>query len=140
MKKIIIILCLLVTIFIVINLSATSQETESVLYLLEKNTWIVQGVIGINISYKYESNHQISYVDGRPGRPFEFYLSNERDSVFNFDRKSGIENGRYIITRMIREEFDERPRPITILEIIEISDNRLLLKSQNNSLIEYKAE
>ena len=41
---------------------------------------------------------------------------------------------------MIRDKNDHRPRPITVLEIVEISNDRLVLKNKNDVLIKLKAE
>ena len=122
------------------NIFVYGQNSETVMSKLQKKVWVLQNSGDAKITEKYVSNHIFYTVNGKQSRKAEFYLSNQKDTVYNSDKKESEVNGKYIISRIVRDESDKRPKPITILEIIEISDNRLLLKNLNNSLIEYKAE
>ncbi len=137
MKKTIIFLSL-ITLLCLLTFSGSGQKNQSTLKILKKHTWVLQGINGVKVTYTYKSNHEISYWDGKPGRPFEFYLSNSKDEVFN--KKNRTKNGKYIITRIIRKKGNYGPKPTNWVEIVKIDDENLVLKSRNNSMLKFKSE
>ncbi len=130
-SNLIILLCLL-------TFSVLGQKNQSALKILKKHTWVLQGIKSVKITFDYKSNLEISSIDEKPGRPFEFYLSNSKDTVFN--KKNRSKNGKYIITKMIRKKKDRRPRPVSWVEIVKIDDENLVLQSRNNSVLKLKSE
>ncbi len=61
----------------------------------------------------------------------EFYLSNTINNEFQIEKVGNLSNGNYLIIRAKRTPDDTRPKPISVMEIIELSREKLILKNVN---------
>jgi hypothetical protein len=130
-------------ILVILSLTSTlamAQQHEFVLSKLQNKTWIMQGTTDKTIEESFTKGNIICKYNGKHVGTFEFYLSDSKDTIFDSSKKNKVENGRYIISRMVRDKSDKRPTPVSILEIIELTDEKMVLKNENNVLLEYKVQ
>ena len=101
----------------------------------------MQGLTNKTYEEKYVKNHVTSYLDGKHFVTFEFYLSDSIVTAFDPNKEGMIDDGRYIISRMVRDKDDKRPTPLLVMEIIALEENMMILKNiKTNIIIEYKAK
>ncbi len=61
----------------------------------------------------------------------EYYLSNNINNEFQIEKVARFSNGNYLIIRAKRTSEDTRPKPISVMEIVELSNERLVLRNVN---------
>jgi hypothetical protein len=72
----------------------------------------------------------------------EFYLSNNINNEFQIEKVGRFSSGNYLIIRAKRTSEDTRPKPISVMEIIELTNERLVLRNVNKPelpLVVFKA-
>ena len=111
-----------ITFFSIVGLS---QDKKSDIEKLKSNTWMYQGLKDCKDMY---SNKTIRHIAGDYVVKDKFYLSDSIDSIF-VEKKVGTKsNGKYIHTIAMRDKNDKRPSPLSVFEIIVLTDEKLSLK------------
>jgi len=124
--------------------SGAAQDKESTLGKLKANRWHMQGVTDIAVSTKYGNKRIKQYYKEEKFKftlSSEYYLSNTLDKEFNSSKVGKTFEGKYIIRRVARKKYDNRPKPVLVLEIIQLNENWLILRNvKHKHLLKYKAE
>ena len=111
-----------ITFFSIVGLS---QDKKSDIEKLKSNTWMYQGLKDCKDIYP---NNTIRHIAGDYVVKDKFYLSDSIDSIF-VEKKVGTKsNGKYIHTIAMRDKNDKRPSPLSVFEIIVLTDEKLSLK------------
>ncbi|MGV8090410.1 MAG: hypothetical protein AB2L24_00910 [Mangrovibacterium sp.] len=139
-------LCLLSIIGISV-ISVYAQKENTVLDKLQGKKWFMATAMdGDKIvnwtESKYEKDKVLYYFNGQLFGMGEYYLSDSIVTVFDQNKVGKVINGRYIVSRILRDKTDTRPTPIGVLEIVELGSDKMVVKNNNqpNVLLEYKAK
>ena len=118
----IIIVCLLLNFICFAGIYA--QQVKNTMSLLTQNEWTIvhnlgktDSVVSVLNFTQAEYTQRNSYHESQMGFTAKYYLSNQPETIFDYDKVGKISNGRYIITL--------NKDSIIIREIIKISDTEL---------------
>ena len=140
MKNLINFSFLLFTFSLIVNF-ADAQNNESVLVNLQGKTWKMMGNTDKDYAEEYRADNFTSILNGEVLATFEYYLSDSIDSKFDPSKVGNVENGKYIIERLVRDKNDSNPTPLSVLKIVSINKSNLVLKNvENNNTLIFKAQ
>jgi hypothetical protein len=122
-------------------ISVYGQTDSSVLEKLKK-TWEMQGMTDKTADDKYVNDKIIHHLNGQHFANEEYYLSDSIVTAFDPNKVGKIFNGRYIVSRVLPGKKNTNPVPVNVLEIIELDNDKLILKNikRPHILLEYKAK
>lgn len=140
-------LCITISLLLIlstISFSAFAQKVNFKLTELQDKTWAMQGLTDKTNDNKYENNKIKIYLNGEYMGAFEYYLSDSIVTVFDSTKVGMVNEGRYIVERLIPNQQKtsvSQPGRISIFEIIELSSTTLVLRNvKQEYLLEYKAK
>ena len=126
------IVCLIVLILFFSN-TGYSQQGTSILEKLKGTVW--------NAAEYGDGTYDCQFTDSTMVWTFgkskefsivqEFYLSSNINNEFQIEKVGRFSNGNYLIIRAKRTSEDTRPKPISVMEIIELTNEKLVLKNVN---------
>jgi len=111
--------------FILFSFVGLSQNKKTDIEKLKSFTWTYQGLKDCQDIY---SNNTIRHIAGDFVGVDKYYLSDSIDSIFVEKNVGSKSNGKYLHTIAMRDKNDKRPRPLSVFEIIVLTDDKLLLK------------
>jgi hypothetical protein len=138
MKTIIKTYCTLLFILVANLASVTSYgQTSFKLSDLQGKVWIQQGLGNQLNEEQYENQKLVITLNKKYTVEFEYYLSDNLDNSFDQSKVGKIMEGKYIIRRALRDNSAQTPIRVSTFEIIELSQNKLVLKNSKQNLLEY---
>jgi hypothetical protein len=127
-----------------ISFSAFAQKVDYKLTELQDKTWAMQGLTDKTNDNKFENNKISIYLNGEYIGAFEYYLSDSIETVFDSTKVGMVNQGKYIVERLIpnpQKTSATQTRRISVFEIIELSTTTLVLRNvKQEYLLEYKAK
>jgi len=139
--KIFIIISLLVVVNMISYISF-AQKGNFKQAELQGKTWQLQGITDVTIVYIYETDKLSFYRNDKNIGNMEYYLSDSIVKIFDSSKVGKVYEGKYIIERPIRAKgCTTQPLAVSVLEIIELSPDRLIVRGANNpNLVEFKVK
>ena len=113
----------LVLVFICLSAS-DKQEQKSVMDLLTRKEWNMQGMSDKTYSVKYTRTEKYAYFNGQLLGIQDYYLSDTIDGAFNPKKIGLAKNGKYIICKT----KDASISTFSVHEIISISNDFLEIR------------
>lgn len=133
-----------ITVLSTLSINGLSQANEFRLSDLAGKTWEMQGLSDKTVSDYYDDSQIKSSLNGKILGTFEYYLSDSIVSDFEACKVGIVNEGRYIISRLIPDKKKKdapQPRIVTVYEIIELTKGTLVLKKpSHNHTIEFKVK
>ena len=138
MKTILKIYCTMFFIMVVNLTSVISYgQTSFKLNDLQGKVWVQQGLGNQLDEEQYENQTLIITLNKTYTVKFEYYLSDNLENSFDQSKVGKIKEGKYIIRRALRDNSGQEPIRVSAFEIIELNQNKLVLKNSKQLLLEY---
>jgi hypothetical protein len=124
----------LFALFLFFSHAGYSQQETSILGKLKSTIWNALDVRDGTYDLQFTDSTMV-WTFGKSKEYIiieEFFLSNSAETEFKSNQVGKNLNGNFLVFRAKRTTEDKRPKPISVMEIIELTNEKLLFKLPDN--------
>jgi hypothetical protein len=100
--------------------------------------WSMQGMTDKTSEEFYSIDSITIYLNKKYLGTLEYYLSDSINQVFDSSKVGKIMKGKYIVSMVLKPPKRSTDlRPVSVYEIIELTQNKLIIRNKNQDLLEF---